>query len=466
MSKRSAGLPGSRPPRIAPAPFAAGTPLSLVGSGLVFLLLALAIPTVAWAAGADGHRGSGPVLFGLAVLVIAAKAGGLLAERWGQPPVLGELLVGIGLGNLLPPLFGGQGIAFVRSDPTLLVLAEVGVLILLFDVGLESDLRAFAGVGLSSLLVALIGVVVPFGLGWGAAAWLLPDSPTLVHVFVGATLTATSVGITARVLKDLGLTQSPEGQTIIGAAILDDVLGLMVLAMVGGLVAAADAGGPGLSGLALAGIVLKAVLFLGITVGLGHLLSGPIVRLAARTGQPGMLLVFGLALCFTLAFVAELAGLAGIVGAFAAGLLLDPYGTGVRAREEDATLSELLQPLSSLFVPLFFVLMGIQVHLASLAEAPVLGFGVVLIICALAGKLACALGVVGRGINRTAVAIGMIPRGEVGLIFAGIGTSLSLDGKPILSQGVFSAVVLMVVITTLVAPVGLRWAFRGRTSAR
>jgi Kef-type K+ transport system membrane component KefB len=427
------------------------------------LLLALLTPTVAGAVGAEGHARMGPVLFALAVLVVAAKMGGLLAERWGQPSVLGELLVGIGLGNLLPPLFGERGIAFVRSDPTLLLLAEVGVLILLFDVGLESDLRAFARVGLSALLVAMIGTVVPFALGWGAAAWLLPDNLTLVHVFVGATLTATSVGITARVLKDLGVTQSPEGQTIIGAAILDDVLGLLVLAMVSGMVTAAATGGAALSGLAISAIVLKAALFLGITVGLGHFLSSPIVRLAGRTGQPGILLVFGLALCFVLAFVAELAGLAGIVGAFAAGLLLDPYGEGVRARAEEATLSELLHPLSSLFVPLFFVLMGIQVDLGSLADRTVLGFGVVLVLCALAGKVACGLGVVRQGMNRLAVAFGMVPRGEVGLIFAGIGTSLTLQGAPLLSQGIFSAIVLMVLVTTLVAPVGLRWAFGDRT---
>jgi Kef-type K+ transport system membrane component KefB len=158
--------------------------------------------------------------------------------------------------------------------------------------------------------------------------------------------------------------------------------------------------------------------------------------------------------------------LAGIIGAFAAGLMLDPYGKGVRVREEKATLSELLHPLSSLFVPLFFVLIGIQVHLGSLASPVVFGFGIVLTICALVGKLACALGVVGRGVNRLAVAIGMIPRGEVGLIFAGIGTSLTIGGEPVLSQGVFSAVVMMVLVTTLVAPFGLRWAFERRGSGK
>jgi Kef-type K+ transport system membrane component KefB len=294
--------------------------------------------------GAEGHAGIGAVLFALALLVVAAKAGGLLAERWGQPAVLGELLAGIGLGNLLPPLFGERGIAFVRSDPTLLVLAEVGVLILLFDVGLESDLRAFARVGLSAFLVAVIGIVVPFALGWGATAWLLPDRPTLVHVFVGTTLTATSVGITARVLKDLGITQSPEGQTIIGAAILDDVLGLIVLAVVGGMVTAAGTGATALSTLAIGAIVLKAVLFLAITVGLGHFLSGPIVRLAGRTKQPGILLVFGLALCFVLAFIAELVGLAGIVGR-------SPRGCCSTRTEKEFAHERKRRPCRSCFTP-------------------------------------------------------------------------------------------------------------------
>jgi Kef-type K+ transport system membrane component KefB len=186
------------------------------------------------------------------------------------------------------------------------------------------------------------------------------------------------------------------------------------------------------------------------------------VRLAARTGHREIMLVLGLALCFTLAFVAEQVGLAGIIGAFAAGLFLDPYGSGVRTREEDATLTELLHPLSSLFVPLFFVLMGIQVDVGSLTSLPVLGFGLVLILCAFVGKLACALGVFGGGVSRLAVAIGMIPRGEVGLIFAGIGTTLTLADQPLLSPSLFSAIVLMVLVTTLAAPVGLRWAFRRR----
>jgi Kef-type K+ transport system membrane component KefB len=424
-------------------------------------LLVIATPALVSAVGADAHPRFGPILFSLAVLVVSAKVGGLLAERWHQPPVLGELLAGIALANLLPLFFEAERLAFIRADPTLRVLAEVGVLILLFDVGLEADLQALARVGASSVVVALIGVLAPIGLGWSAALWLLPESPTVVHLFVGAALSATSVGITARVLKDLGRLQSPEGQIILGAAILDDVLGLIVLAIVTGIASAA-AGGAALSGAAIVGILLRAILFLGLTVTLGHFLSSPIVRVAARTGHPEVMLVLGLALCFTLAFVAEQVGLADIIGAFAAGLLLDPYGRGVRTREEDATLAELLHPLSSLFVPLFFVVMGLQVDLGSLASLSALGFGLVLILCAFAGKLACAVGVRGRGVSRLAVAIGMMPRGEVGLIFAGIGTTLTLAGQPLLSPSLFSAVVLMVLVTTVVTPVGLRWAFQRR----
>jgi len=431
----------------------------LVAGGVAALFMLLAFPQAAAAAGAEGSARFGPILFALAVLVVAAKAGGLLAEKLGLPAVLGELLVGIGLGNLLPLAFAEKGIAFVRSEPTLLVFAELGVLILLFDVGLETDLRSLLRVGWSSLLAALVGIVVPMLLGWAAAAWLLPDSPTLAHVFVGATLSATSVGITSRVLKDLGVTQSREGQIILGAAVIDDVLGLVVLAVVGGAVAAATTGTASLSIITIGGILLRAVLFLGITVGLGRMLSEPIVRLAARTGQPGILLVIGLSLCFVLAFAAELVGLADIIGAFAAGLLLDPYGQGVRARQEEATLSELMHPLSALFIPLFFVLMGIQVDVRSLGSPDIMLLGAVLVLCGLIGKLACGLGVLGDGVNRLAVGIGMIPRGEVGLIFAGIGVRLTLEGKPLLTQGIFSAIVFMVLITTLVAPIGLRWAF-------
>ena len=414
----------------------------------------------AWAATESEGGRVGLTLFAVALLVTSAKIGGLVVERWGQPAVLGELLVGISLGNLLPLVVGGHGVDIVRADPTLRFLAEVGVLLLLFDVGLESDLRALIRVGPSALLVAVLGVVAPVALGWGVTAWLLPESAVLVHLFIGATLAATSVGITARVLRDLQAVQSREGQTILGAAVIDDVLGLVVLAVIAGAISAAAGHGPPLSAGGIALIVLWAVLFLATSAGIGHILSGPLVHLLVRLGHPELLLVVGVSLCFTLAFVAEAIGLAAIVGAFAAGFVIDPYGEGVRTSEETATLSELLHPIAAVFVPLFFVLMGVQVELGSFAAPSSLWLGTALVVAAIAGKLACALGVVDRRVDRLTVAVGMIPRGEVGLIFAGIGTTLMLDDRPVLSESVFAAVVVMVLVTTMVAPPGLRWCLR------
>ena len=402
----------------------------------------------------------GPLLVGIAVLVVGAKLGGVLVARWGQPSVLGELLFGIVLANLAPALFGEAGIEFVRASETLRFLAQIGVLLLLFDVGLEIDLSAFLKVGASAALVAIAGVIAPLGLGWASTRWLLPGSSTLVHIFIGATLTATSVGITVRVLKDLGVTGCSEGQTIIGAAILDDVLGLIVLAVVAGSVSGAASGINSVSAVSIAVIVLKAVGFLGITIVLGHFLSRKIVQMATLSGEHGVLLIVGVALCFTFAYLAELVGLADIIGAFAAGVFLDPYGEGVYSKKDQATLRELLGPLSDVLVPLFFVLMGLQVNLAGFTDPSVLALGLVLIAAAIVGKLACAAGVIRPGIRRWPVAIGMIPRGEVGLIFAGIGASLKLEGEPILSGSVYSAIVVMVVVTTLITPIGRRWAFQ------
>ena len=307
----------------------------------------------------SGEAQGASVLFGVAVLVLAAKLFGKLAKRLGQPAVLGELLVGILLGNLLPLAHGRSGFEFVRNDPTLAVLGQVGALILLFDVGLEADLRAMARVGRSALLVATIGVAAPMLLGFAAAAWLLPELPAIAHVFLGASLTATSVGITARVLKDLGAAQSLEGQTILGAAVLDDVFGLVILAVVGGI---ATSGKADLAeSLAVApGIMAKAALFLGVAGVGGMLFSERITRWVGALHEPGLLLATGLALCFSAAWLAESIGLAAILGAFAAGILLDPYGQGVRAPNDPHSLAEMLEPLSTIFVPLFFVLTGVQ----------------------------------------------------------------------------------------------------------
>lgn len=233
-----------------------------------------------------------------------------------------------------------------------------------------------------------------------------------------------------------------------------------MLAVVVGSITGQGPNGGDVSLLSIGAIVLKAAGFLGLTIILGPLLSPKIVRLVTRTDEHGLLLIIGVALCFTFAYIAEMIGLADIISAFAAGVFLDPYGVGIRSKTAEVTLRELLTPLSDVFVPLFFVLMGLQVDVASLGEPSALALGTVLIVAAIVGKAVCGLGVVQRGINRLAVGIGMIPRGEVGLIFAGIGARVMIDGQPILAQHVYSAVVMMVLITTLVTPLGLRWLFR------
>jgi Kef-type K+ transport system membrane component KefB len=419
-----------------------------------WLLPLAALATIGATPAGEHTAGAVPLLFGLALLVLAAKAGGLVVARAGVPPVLGELLVGIGLANVVPAIAGGSGIAFVRGNPTLAVLAELGVLLLLFDVGLETDLRALARVGATALLVALTGIVAPIALGWAVSAWLVPGGGTLTHLFVGATLAATSVGITARVLKDLGAAGRVEGRIVLGAAVVDDVLGLVLLAVLSG----AAASGGGISGADVGATLVRAVAFLVVTIGFGALGgSRLLVRAAARTGEPFMIVVIGLGLCFSLAYAAEMVGLAGIVGAFAAGLVLDPWGEDVRSPADTETLRALLAPLAALFVPLFFVLMGVQVEAESLLAGDTLVLGGVLTVAAFAGKLACGIAVTRADADRLAVGFGMLPRGEVGLIFAGVGAAITVDGQPLLPQSVFSAIVLTVLVTTLAAPIGLRW---------
>jgi Kef-type K+ transport system membrane component KefB len=188
-----------------------------------------------------------PLLIRLAILLGAAKLAGWVALKARQPAVLGEILIGILLGNLA--LLGFHGLEPIRTDPILAVLATLGVILLLFEVGLQSTVREMLHVGASSALVATLGVVTPMALGWAAGAWLLPDEPPLVHAFLGAVLTATSVGITARVLRDLDLSQTVEARIIMGAAVIDDVLGLVILASLSGIITAADQGSGGLSAL-------------------------------------------------------------------------------------------------------------------------------------------------------------------------------------------------------------------------
>jgi Kef-type K+ transport system membrane component KefB len=395
-------------------------------------------------------------LLALAIVLLVSKLGGHIAVRLGQASVLGELLAGVALGNF--DLLGVELFEWIGSDTVVDTFARLGVILLLFEVGLESTVAQMLKTGWSSLIVALAGVVAPFALGWATGALLVPEAGVYAHVFMGATLTATSVGITARVLKDLNQGQSPEARIILGAAVIDDVLGLVILAVVTGIIAAASSG-QSLSTFDVAKTLLSSIGFLGGSLVLGVWLSPRAFRAASRLRSTGVLLALALAFCFVLSWAANAIGLAPIVGAFAAGLILEhAHFTDFVGRGE-RQLEELVQPLTSFLVPIFFVVMGIRTDLRAFAAEGVLLLAAALTAVAIVGKLACALGVSGGVADRLAVGIGMIPRGEVGLIFANIGLGLMMGSQPVVSHHEFSAIVVMVIITTMVTPPLLKWAF-------
>jgi Kef-type K+ transport system membrane component KefB len=350
----------------------------------------------------------------------------------------------------------------LKTNQVIAALAELGVIILLFEVGLETNLNEMRAVGGSAFLVAVLGVIAPFFLGWGVAAWFIPEEHILGKIFIGATLCATSVGITARVLKDLGKLDTPEARIVLGAAVVDDVLGLIILAVVQGVIQATGKG-EAVSVLGFAVIAAKAIGFLALALLAGHFLVPHLVRGIGRFEGRGVLLAMGLSFCFVMAWLAGVVGLAPIVGAFAAGLILDEVHFESVPRHEKKDLEDLLAPVSVVLVPIFFVLMGLKVNLRELARPELLGFAVVLTLAAIIGKQICALGVLEKGLNRQAVGLGMIPRGEVGLIFAGIGATLMLPdahGAPqrVINEATFGAIVIMVLVTTLVTPPALKWS--------
>jgi Kef-type K+ transport system membrane component KefB len=414
----------------------------------------------AWAAGADDPVV--PLLFSLAVILGAGKLGGWLAVRAGQPAVLGELLFGILLGNMV--LFGFTGFEPMKQDPFLGVLSSLGVIVLLFEVGLESTVGQMVRVGPSSLLVALLGIVAPFALGWGVGIWLQPEHSEYVHAFLGAVLTATSVGITARVLRDLNESRSDEAKIILGAAVIDDILGLIILAIVSGVITAADRGST-LSLSSIAWITTKAFGFVIVSILAGAALAPRALRLAARVRVPGILLTSGLVFCFLMSYLAAQVGLAPIVGAFAAGLVLEAAFFEWFDETRHHTLESLLHPLSTFLVPIFFVLTGLRVDVSVFADPRILGLAGALCVAAWFGKQACMFGVIQKGVDRMTVGLGMVPRGEVGLIFANIGASLTIAGEAVIAPATYAAVVIMVIVTTLVTPPALQWSLK-RARAR
>lgn len=366
------------------------------------------------------------ILLDILVVLVAAKLAVEVAERVGLPPVVGEILAGLAIG---PTALG-----LVETTEVLRTLGEIGVILLLLQVGLEMDLAELGAVGRASMLVAVVGVVLPFAGGYGVAAAF--GEPTNTAIFVGAALTATSVGITARVFGDLRALASIEARTVLGAAVADDVLGLVILTVVVRLVA-----GGSVSAAAVAGIAALALAFLVITASAGIRLAPPLFALIDRHARSAGTLV-AVALAFALAFaeLAHAARLATVVGAFVAGLSL------ARSRQADKIRRE-LTPVGHLFVPVFFLQIGIEADVASLVRPRALALATALGVVAVLGKLAAAVGMFGSPGDRLLVGLGMLPRGEVGLIFAGIGLR-----EGILGDDLYAALLLVVLLTTLVTP--------------
>ena len=410
--------------------------------------------------GGGEHTLDPMLLIALAAILIFAKLGGELFERIDQPAVLGELIVGIVMGNLV--MVGFAGAEPIKTNAVIVALAEIGVILLLFEVGLETELAEMRKVGWSSLLVASAGVVAPFFLGWGVSAYFLPQESRLAHIFIGSVLCATSVGITARVLKDLRKLSTREARIILGAAVIDDVIGLLILAVIVGVVGASNSGVQ-FSIAGLIWIAVKALAFFVAAFAIGQFVVPPVFRGAGRFKSRGVLLALAIAFCFGLSWMAAQVGLAPIVGAFAAGLVLEEVHFKPFLERGERNLQDLLTPVTTIFVPIFFVLMGMKVDLRTFANPAILGFALLLTIAAIVGKQICSLAVAERGLNRLAVGVGMVPRGEVGLIVAGIGATLVLPNsagvpEPVVNAATFGAVVIMVFVTTLVTPPALKWA--------
>lgn len=431
--------------------------------------------------GASEEYGVAFVFLTIALILIAAKLSSLI-ERYKQPAVLGELVVGVILGNL--GLFGIHFFSSVAGNEIIRFLAELGVVVLLFQIGLESNIEKMKAVGLRALLVATVGVVAPFVLGtYVVGPILLPGLTSHAYLFLGAALTATSVGITARVFKDLRKLNMPEAQIVLGAAVIDDVMGLIILAVVSAVVTA------GTVSLGAIGIITgKALLFLIGAILLGQKIA-PILGRKLSSVNNNVATKFTLAISFglILAWLAGAIGLAPIVGAFAAGLVLDPVHfrffesskvfdalrgvvkdvdekTGKKISEaiepfEHRHVEELIEPLGHFLVPIFFVVTGMGVNLKTFLDPKIIFTALGITVVAFVGKIIA--GMVAGNVKKWVVGWGMVPRGEVGLIFAAIGKSLG-----VVNDEIYSVIVIMVIVTTLVTPVILTFLLNGESETK
>ena len=413
------------------------------------------------------------VLLSLVVIYLASKVGGELSRLLNLPPVLGELIAGVAVGasalHLIVFPEGGatagssmlmsllsmvepmtpelQNYIFHSSSEVVSVLAEIGVIILLFEIGLESDLRELGKVGYQAAIVACVGVVTPFAAGTlGLIAFF--HVAAIPAIFAGAALTATSIGITSKVLSELGYLKSKEGQIIVGAAVIDDVLGIIVLAVVASL---AKTGEVDLMNVFF--LIAGATVFLLGSILLGKFFNSTFVKLAEVLKTRGYLIIPALVFAFIMAFIANVIHLEAILGAFAAGLVLDET-------DKRKELDQQILPIADFLVPIFFVTVGAKVDLSVLNPAnPDNRAGLIiaafLIVVAIFGKIVTGWSIIGNKepINRLAIGVGMIPRGEVGLVFAGIGTASGA-----LSPSLQAAIIVMVILTTFIAPPFLQYA--------
>ena len=417
------------------------------------------------------------VLLTLVVVYAMSKLGGELSKRLNLPPVLGELLGGVIVGVsalhlLVFPEAGataadsvlmaalqrlgqldGEAIAqiFHSQSEVISVLAELGVIVLLFEIGLESDLRELGKVGYQAAVVAVVGVAVPFALGTVGLVTFF-HTPIIPAIFAGAALTATSIGITSKVLSELGQLKSTEGQIIVGAAVIDDVLGIIVLAVVASLAKTGE-----VDLLNVVYLILSASAFLLGAILLGKFFNQSFEAMADRLQTRGALLIPAFTFALIMAVLANIIHLEAILGAFAAGLVLDETD---RRKE----LDQQVMPIADILVPIFFVTVGAKADLSVLNPTVAenragLIIASFLIAVAILGKVITGWAVFGQpGINRLAVGIGMIPRGEVGLVFAGIGSASGVLDKPL-----EAAIIVMVILTTFLAPPLLQWALKGQT---
>ncbi|TFI53551.1 cation:proton antiporter [Mastigocladus laminosus UU774] len=422
---------------------------------------------------ADSSLVVAAVLLSLVIVYFASKLGGELSNRFGLPPVLGELVGGVVVGVsvlhlLVFPETGADSsgsliISFLKTTTSLTpdtaesvfatqsevisVLAELGVIILLFEIGLESNLKDLMSVGIQAAIVAVVGVVVPFAAGT-AGLMILFGIPAVPAIFAGAALTATSIGITSKVLSELGRLNSKEGQIILGAAVIDDVLGIIVLAVVASLAkdGAVDVG-------KVVYLIISASGFLLGAIALGNFFNKTFVAIVDKLKTRGELVIPAFIFAFVMAYIADVIQLEAILGAFAAGLVLEET-------DKRKELQKQIIPIADMLVPIFFVTVGAKTDLSVLNPAipsnrEGLTMATFLIIVAILGKVVTGLSVFGQPqINRLAIGVGMIPRGEVGLVFLGIGSSINILSKPL-----EAAIIMMVIITTFLAPPVLRFVF-------